>query len=88
VSNLRRRLERLEGGRRGKVFPIIPVRDGETKEEAWGKYLAEHPEQSTAELVPLFIIGTKQDPPGPPPPRPKPKEPEKAMGPAPITIIY
>lgn len=86
MANLKRRLDRLEGGRRGKGIPIIPVRDGETKEEAWEKHLAEHPEHATAELK-LFILGKKQDPPGPPPPRPKPKEPEKAPGPAPITII-
>jgi hypothetical protein len=86
VSNLKRRLDRLEGGRRGQGIPIVLRRANETQEEAWQKHLAEHPEHATAE-VRLFIAGRRQDPPGPPPARPKPKEPDKAPGPAPIIII-
>ena len=44
MGNLKKRLERLEGGRKGRGFTIIIVHPGETAEEAWQKDLALHPE--------------------------------------------
>ncbi len=43
MSSLKKRLERLEGGKR-RLAPIIVVEEGETVEEAWEKYLSEHPD--------------------------------------------
>jgi hypothetical protein len=49
VGNLKKRLERLEGGR--PKTAIVIVKPGETEEEAWEKHLAEHPEDERAEKV-------------------------------------
>jgi hypothetical protein len=49
VGNLKKRLERLEGGRRGTAFVVI--QPGQTQEEAWQRHLAEHPEDEQAEKV-------------------------------------
>jgi hypothetical protein len=55
MGNLKRRVERLEGGRKGRGIPIIIVRPGETTEEAWQKHLAQHPEDEKAE-VGIYLI--------------------------------
>jgi hypothetical protein len=87
VGNLKRRIERLEGGRKGRGIPIIIASPGESAEEAWQRHLAQHPEAEEAE-VRIIIQGTGQDPPSAPPPsRPQAKEPAKVPGPAPLTII-
>jgi hypothetical protein len=49
VGNLKKRLERLEGGRRGTAFVV--VKPGQTQEEAWQEHLALHPEDEQAEKV-------------------------------------
>jgi hypothetical protein len=89
VGNLKRRVERLEGGRRGRGFEIIIVHPGETTEEALQKNLAAHPESEKAEVrIILNLSGQDQDPPSaPPPPRPEPKYSAKAPGPAPLKIF-
>ena len=48
MGNLKGRVERLEGGRKGRGLPIIIVHPGETAEEAWQKHLAQHPESEKA----------------------------------------
>jgi len=87
VGNLKGRVERLEGGRKGRGIPIIIARRGESTEEAMQKHLAQHPEDEKAEFRIVFK-GSGQDPPSaPPPPRPEPKYSAKAPGPAPRMII-
>jgi hypothetical protein len=49
VGNLKKRLERLEGGRRGTA--VVVIQPGQTQEEAWQQHLAEHPEDEQAEKV-------------------------------------
>jgi hypothetical protein len=49
VGNLKKRLDRLEGGRRGVAFVL--VKPGQTQEEAWEQHLAEHPEDERADQV-------------------------------------
>ena len=86
MANLKRRLERLEGGQRGKGMTIIVTAHGETSEEAVQRHLVKHPEDEKSDK--LVIGGTGQEAPNaPPPPRPEAKEPAKAPGPAPRTII-
>jgi hypothetical protein len=86
VGNLKRRLERLEGGRKRPSVAVIMVKRGETNEEALQREVAADPETEKAE-VKIFIKGRDQDPPSaPPPPRPEPKESTKAPGPAAISI--
>jgi len=55
VSNLKRRLERLEGLRPMRSL-IICLEPGETPEEAWKKHLAKHPEDEKVENK-LFYRG-------------------------------
>ena len=50
MGNLKRRLERLEGGGKEGGFPIIIVNPGESTEEALQKHLAQHPEDEKAEV--------------------------------------
>jgi hypothetical protein len=49
VGNLKKRLERLEGGRGGTA--VVVIQPGQTQEEAWQQHLAEHPEDEQAEKV-------------------------------------
>jgi hypothetical protein len=87
MVSTKKRLERLEGGWKGRGIAIIIVRPGETNEEAWQKHLAEHPEDEKAELI-LIIRGSGQDPRGASsPPRPKPNDSAAAPGPAPQIIF-
>ena len=87
MGNLKGRVDRLEGGRKGRGIPIIIVMPGESKEEALQRYLAQHPEDEKAE-VRIIINLSGQDPPSaPPPPRPEPKYSAKAPGPAPLKIF-
>jgi hypothetical protein len=44
VGNIKGRVERLEGGRKGRGAPIIIVKPGETTDEAVQKTLDQHPE--------------------------------------------
>jgi hypothetical protein len=82
MGNHKRRLERLEGGRKRPSAAIIVVQRGETEEEAKRRHLAQHPEAEKPEVT-IIISGRDQDPPGaPPPPRPQPQESAKAPGPA------
>jgi len=86
MCNHKRRLERLERGRKGKGFVVIIVDPGETAEEAWQKHLAEHPEDEKAKGR-INIHQSAQGSPGiPPPPRPEPKENTKVTGPGPLQI--
>ncbi len=86
MGNLKKRLERLEGSRKGRGFAIIIVHPGETAEEAWQKDLALHPENEKAKgRINIHISG--QGPSGcPPPPRPEPQDTAKVPGPGPLQI--
>jgi len=88
VGNHKRRLERLEGGRRGNGFFIIIVHPGENAEEVWQKHLAAHPEsEHTGVTMILHLEGQDQNSPGAPaPPRPEPKYSAQAPGPGPLQI--
>jgi hypothetical protein len=88
VGNLKGRVERLEGGRKGSGFTIIIVNPGETTEEAVQKDLAAHPENEKAEgMIIINLSGASQDSPGaPPPPRPEPKYSAQYPGPGPLQI--
>ena len=86
MSSLKGRVKSLEGGRKGRGMPIVNAYKGETTEEAWQKYLAQHPEAAGAKIIIVFhLSGERQDPLcAPPPPRPTPQERPKA--PEPVTI--
>jgi hypothetical protein len=88
VGNHKRRLERLEKGRKGNGVYIMIVGPGETKEEIMQRHLAQHPEdeEGVVTLI-LDVSGSGQDPPSaPPPPRPKTPESPKVPGPGPLQI--
>jgi hypothetical protein len=87
VGNLKGRVDRLEGGRRGRGAPIIIVQPGESTEEAWRKHLAEHPEDEKAAVRIIINCSGQYHPSAAPPPRPEPKDSAKASGPAPLSII-
>jgi hypothetical protein len=88
VGNLKGRVGRLEGGRKGRGYPVIVVGPKESKEEAVQRHLAQNPEDEKAEvkiIINLSELG--QDSPGaPPPPRPEPKYNAQAPGPGPLQI--
>jgi hypothetical protein len=88
VGNHKRRLERLEGGRRGEGIEIIIVHPGESKEEVLQKLLNAHPEDEKAEVRIIFNLSESgQDSSGaPPPPRPEPKYSAQAPGLGPLQI--
>ena len=88
MGNHKRRLERLEGGRRGTGVYITIVYPGETVEEVLQRNLAAHPETGKAEVMIILNLSDQdQDPPGaPPPPRPEPKYSAPAPGPGPLQI--
>jgi len=86
MSNHKRRLERLERGRKGRGFTVIIVHPGETAEEAWQKNLAAHPESEKAKGRINIHVAGQDHPSGPPPPRPEPKESAKIPGPGPLQI--
>ena len=76
MGNLKRRVERLEAGRKGSGVSIIIVHPGETREEALQKDLAAPPEDKKAEVKIIINLSSGQDqdsPSAPPPPRPEPK---------------
>lgn len=87
MGNLKRRLERLEGGRQGRGVYFIFLQPGEDEEEVLQKHRAQRP-KNEKDAVTIIFQGSDQDPPSaPPPPRPEAKEPAKAPGPAPLQII-
>ena len=65
MGNRKQRLERLEGGRRGRGIRVINVKPGETKTEARQRHMAEHPEREKAKFVldDLLFIGHLTFPP-------------------------
>jgi hypothetical protein len=63
MANLKRRLERLEKAQLRKSATVIVVKEGETKEEAWQRHLAQHPEDEKAE--PLIYLILNGEPPAP-----------------------
>lgn len=87
MENLKGRVERLEGGRKGRGMPIIIVKKGETSEEAVQKHLAQHPEDKTEVKIIIRCSGQTSSS-APPPPRPEPKDSAKASGPAPLQIVW
>ncbi len=85
MGNLKGRVEHLEGGRKGRGFPLIVVKPWETSEEALQRHFAQHPEDK--DVASIIINCSDQDhPSAPPPPRPDQKESAKAPGPAPLRI--
>ena len=86
MGNLKGRMERLEGGRKGRGAPIIIVQPGETPEEAWQKHLAQYPDDENAEVRIIINCSAQAPPSAPPPPRPEPEDRAHASGPAPLRI--
>ena len=86
MGNLKARVERLEGGRKGQGIPIIIVGPGETTEEALQKDLAAHPENDKAEVRIILNLSGQGSSGLPPPPRPEPKYSAQAPGPGPLQI--
>ena len=88
MGNHKRRLERLEGGRRGSGVFISIVHPGENVEEVLQKHQAANPEmEKDGVMIILNLSGQDQDPPSaPPPPRPEPKYSAPAPGPGPLQI--
>ena len=86
MGNFKRRLERLEHGRKRRGIPIINVEPGESTEEAWQKYLAQHPEAEKAKVRIIFDESDQGPPGAPPPPRPESKGSAKAPGPGILQI--
>ena len=66
MGNLKGRVERLEGGRKGRGFAIIIVNPGETTEEALQRHLAEHPENEKAEDRIILNLSGQEFPRRPP----------------------
>ena len=87
MANLKGRLERLEGGRKGRGIPIIIVKRGETTEEAVQKHLAQHPEDKT-EVKFIIRCSGQTSPSAPPPPRQEPEDSAPAPGPGLLQITW
>jgi len=62
MASIKKRLERLEGGRQ-RGMTIILVKPGETKEQATQRHLAEHPEAKNAEVLVLIRSASPEDSP-------------------------
>jgi len=62
MASIKKRLERLEGGRQ-RGIPIIIMKPGETKEQATQRHLAEHPQDKDAEAVILIRSPSPKDSP-------------------------
>ena len=62
MASIKKRLERLEGGRQ-RGITIILVKPGETKEQAKQRHLAEHPEDKDAKVVILIRSPSPKDSP-------------------------
>ena len=87
MGNFKKRVERLEGGRKGGGFCIIPLTEGRSQEEALQKHFAKHPEDAKAEKKILNLLSRDQySPSAPPPPRPEPQYNGQALGPGPLQI--
>lgn len=56
MGNLKKRVERLEGGRKDEGLTLIFGKSGETMEEARQRCLAENPELENAKMV-MYILG-------------------------------
>jgi hypothetical protein len=69
MSSLKKRVERLERAQGKGGVAIIILNDGETREEAWQRYLAKNPGAEDAGAK-IFIQGppSPDSPCGPPPP--------------------
>jgi hypothetical protein len=86
MSNIKKRLERLERAR-PREFAIVLVEPGETQEEAWQKNLAQHPEDEETEGAIFLHCSSRRAPPsGPPPSRPQPPKGPGAAGTRPRQI--
>jgi hypothetical protein len=87
VGNLKKRVERLEGGRRVRGISVIIVHPGETKEEVLQRHLLAHPERKTEPKLILDLSGPGPElPSAPPPPRPEPTYNAQAPGRGPLRI--
>ena len=87
MRNHKRRLERLERGRKNGGFHVIIVHPGESVEELQQKYLAEHPKAANRKGW-IIIRISASSPSSAPPPRPKAAEPAKVSATGPIQITY
>ena len=85
MGNLKGRVKRLEGGRKGSGFHIIIVHPGETREKALQKHLAQHPADEDRMIFDLSEAG-QDSPSAPPPSRQEPKYSAQAPGPGPLQI--
>ena len=61
MASIKKRLERLEGGRQ-RGIPLDVVNPGETKEQAKQRHLAKHPEDKNAELVIIICKASVKNP--------------------------
>jgi hypothetical protein len=85
VGNLKGRVERLEGGWRGKGLEIIIAHPGETREEVLQKHRVQHLEGEKWMI--LNLSESAQDSPrAPPPSRPEPQYNAQVPGPVPLHI--
>jgi hypothetical protein len=89
MANIKRRLERLEKILGHIGAPLIMVQPGETKEEAWQRHLAAHPEHAQAEVKIIITCSPQAGPPRLPPPQPQSPEPRRIpMPPRPLQITH
>jgi hypothetical protein len=86
MSDHKRRLERLERGRKRGGFTVIFVHPGETPEEVKQKHLAEHPEDAEHKGWLTYHLSRPTPPSAAPPPRPEAPPPHTVSGPGPIQI--
>ena len=63
MASIKKRLERMEGGRQRALLLLIGVKPGETTEQATQRHLAEHPQDKDAEAVILIRSPSPKDSP-------------------------
>jgi hypothetical protein len=86
MSNHKRRLERLERGRKRGGFVVILVHPGETPEEVKQNHLADHPEAAKGKGWLVYHLSGQTSPSAAQPPRPEASAPLTVSGTEPIQI--
>ena len=86
MGNHKKRVERLEGGRKKRGFAVIIVHAGENVEEVKQKHLAEHPESAAAKGWLVINISGPTPPSAAPPPRPEAPDPPTVPKADPIQV--
>ena len=88
MGNIKGRVDRLEGGRKGRGIAIIIVMPGEGTEEAWRRHLVQHPEDEMAEARLIIRTKGRKPPSATPSPNSEPEDSAKAPGLAPLMIVW